>query len=108
MARALELKFSHSGFATTPAFNGEEALAKIEAETFDLILLDLILPKMDGFEVLEALKKKGVKTPVIVTSNLGQDEDKQRAAAFGVKGYFVKSNTAISKLVDEVTKLMIK
>ena len=105
MARALELKFTHSGFSPTVAGDGEAALQALESGKFDVILLDLILPKMDGFTVLEWLHKKASKTPVIVTSNLGQEEDKERAKALGAKGYFVKSNTPISQLVEEVKKI---
>ncbi len=107
MARALELKLTNSGFTVSLASDGEEAINKIEHEKFNVILLDLILPKVDGFVVLEALKKKGIKIPVIVTSNLGQDEDKARAKELGAQGYFVKSNTSISQLVEEVKKVVV-
>ncbi|MSU75091.1 MAG: response regulator [Candidatus Magasanikbacteria bacterium] len=102
VARALELKLHHSGFDVKVAYDGEEALKIATDEDFDLILLDLILPKMNGFEILETLKKKGKKANVIVTSNLGQEEDEKKARDLGAKGYFVKSNTSLSELVQHV------
>ncbi len=64
-----------------------------------MILLDLIMPEMDGFTFLQNLKKK---TPVIVLSNLGQDEDRARAKELGAKDYMVKSNTPITEIVKVV------
>lgn len=64
-----------------------------------MILLDLIMPHMDGFAFMEQLKKK---SPVIVLSNLGQDEDKERAKKLGAKDYFVKSNTPITEIIKKV------
>ncbi len=64
-----------------------------------MILLDLIMPQMDGFTFMEQLKKK---TPVIILSNLGQDEDKERAKQLGAVDYFVKSNTPITEIIKKV------
>jgi len=102
LAHALELKFTHEGFETKVAADGEEALRDALATKYDMILLDLIMPRMDGFTFMEELKKKKVKTKVIILSNLGQDEDKERAKALGAIAYFVKSNTPITEIVKEV------
>ncbi len=99
LAHALELKFSHDGYDVTIATDGQEALKVANSTKFDAILLDLIMPNMDGFTFLEQLKKK---TPVIILSNLGQDEDKERAKALGAKDYFVKSNTPITQIIKAV------
>lgn len=106
MARALELKLTHSGFEVKSAPNGEEALKILEQETFDLILLDLVMPKMDGFKVLEELSARGIKSKVIVTSNLSQQEDIKRAKALGAQDYFIKSNTPIANIVEYVNKAL--
>lgn len=107
MARALELKLNHSGFETKVVGDGEAAWEAIKKEKFDLILLDLMMPKMDGFEVLKSLKEKKDNTPVIIASNLGQDDDAQKAKSLGAKWYFVKSDTSINKIVDYVVATLI-
>lgn len=106
MARALELKLTHAGFETVSAGNGEDALTILEKETFALILLDLVMPKMDGFSVLETLKHKNIKTPVMILSNLSQEEDEKRAKALGAKDFFVKSNTPIATIVEKVLQFL--
>lgn len=106
MAHALELKLGSAGFETTVAKDGEETLATMGKETFDLILLDLIMPKKDGFAVLKELKAKGDKTPVIVLTNLGQEEDARRVKELGAIGFFVKADTQIANLVKEVEKAL--
>ena len=102
LSHALELKLTHAGFNTQSAGDGEEGLALLEKEHFDLALLDLIMPKLDGFGVLEEMKKRGIKTPVIVQTNLGQEEDEKRAKTFDVKGFFIKSNTPIADIVEQI------
>ncbi|MFA7682528.1 MAG: response regulator [Candidatus Peribacteraceae bacterium] len=102
LAHALELKFAHDGFETHIATDGEDAICMAKKFKPDIILLDLIMPKVDGFTFLEEMKRIKCKTPVIVLSNLGQEEDKERAQQLGAKGYFVKSNTPISEIVSQV------
>ncbi len=102
IARALQLKLSHEGFDATIASNGVEGLALMEKEHFDLALLDLMMPKLDGFGVLEEMKKRGMEIPVMVQTNLGQNEDEKRAKEFGVKGFFVKSNMPITQIVEHI------
>ncbi len=107
MSRALELKLKHSGFETKTAFDGEEALEFLKKEKFDMILLDLMIPKIDGFGVMKYLKEKKDKTPIIVASNLGQEDDAQKAKSMGAKWYFVKSDTPINKIVDYIVGTLI-
>ncbi len=108
MARALELKLAHAGFSIKSAYNGEEGLAMLEKEKFDFIILDLIMPQLDGFGVLAEMKKKEIKTPVMVLSNLGQAEDEKRAKALGAQEFFVKSNTPIADIVTRVQAILQK
>lgn len=103
LAHALELKFGHGGYDVTIATDGQEALKVANATKFDVVLLDLIMPNMDGFTFLEQLKKK---TPVIILSNLGQEEDKERAKTLGAKEYFVKSNTPITQIIKAVQAIL--
>jgi|SRR3989339_1306280 len=102
MAHALELKLNHSGFETVVAFDGETALENLKKQKFDLVLLDLMIPKLDGFGVMKAMKENKDKTPVIIASNLGQDDDAQKAKTMGAAWYFVKSDTPINKIVDYI------
>lgn len=106
MARALEMKLNSLGFDAHTVFDGEQALAALKAEKFDVVLLDLMMPKLDGFGVLEALQKEGSKVPVIVSSNLGQPEDMERAKGLGAVDFFVKSDTPISEVVTHVTNVL--
>lgn len=106
MARALELKLTHAGFEAKSIGDGKAGLELIEREKFDLVLLDLVMPKLDGFGVLEALKEKKKSVQVMVLSNLSQEEDEKRARALGAKDFFIKSNVPIADIVERVKKLL--
>lgn len=106
MAHALELKLTKLGFDTRAVSNGEDAIVILKNEAFTLILLDLVMPKMDGFEVLEYLKERKIEVPVIVLSNLSQVEDERRARALGAKEFFIKSNTPIAFIIERVAQLL--
>ncbi len=102
LSHALKLKLTHEGYEVVIAENGEEGLEKASAESFDLVLIDIIMPKMDGFTVLAKMKESMGTTNVIVLSNLGQKEDIEKAKELGVTNYMVKSNTPISRIVEAV------
>ena len=72
MARALELKLNNSGFAAKAVNDGEEALMELEKNKYDLMLLDLVMPKLDGFGVMSALRTKKIKIPIIRWSGLSR------------------------------------
>ena len=102
LSHALEMKLKANGYAPKVVTNGQEALKELENGKYALMLLDLIMPIMDGFGVLQEMENKKLKTPVIVLSNLGQDEDRAKAKTFGVLDYFVKSNTPIAAIIERV------
>lgn len=106
MARALELKLTHEGFEVKTAFNGEMGLEILEKENFDLLILDLMMPKVDGFMFLQKLQEQGKNIPAIVLSNLSQEEDEAKARALGAKGFYVKSNTPIGDIVRHVEDML--
>lgn len=108
LANALRLKFKKAGIEAEVVFNGKDVFGALEKEKFNLILLDLIMPEMNGFAVLEELKKKKIKTPVVVVSNLGQEEDINRSRELGAKDYIVKSNTPIVEIVNKIKKMLSK
>jgi DNA-binding response OmpR family regulator len=107
IAEVMKLKLDNSGFSATIATNGVEALKALSEDTYDLILLDLIMPKLDGFGVLEEMKKRKIHTPVIVTTNLGQPEDKARVKEFGVKDYLLKVDMPLSEMVEHVKRALV-
>lgn len=102
LAHALELKLGHEGYECKSILTGSEALKEALSGEYDLILLDLIIPEIDGFAILQQLQEKKAKTKVIVLSNLGQEEDKEKAKTLGASNYFVKSNTPIADIVKHV------
>jgi DNA-binding response OmpR family regulator len=104
LLHALELKLTHEGFEVVATDSGLSGIEFIEKETFALILTDLITPGADGFKVLETVQSKKSKTPVIVMTNLNQEEDKKRATDLGAVNFFVKSNSTISEIVACVKK----
>ena len=110
LANAHRVKLTKSGFDTQIAFDGDEALHVIPSFQPDLIILDLIMPLKDGFAVLNDLKanKDWENIPVIVTSNLSQKEDIDRALKLGASDYIVKSNVDLNVLVTKINKLLSK
>jgi len=106
LARALGFKLTYSGFEIKTVFNGEEGVAILRQEKFDLVLLDLIMPKMDGFMVLATMKTEKIKVPVMILTNLSQEDDIKRTKEYGVKEYIIKSNTPIAVIVEQVTKFL--
>ncbi|MDD4607015.1 MAG: response regulator [Patescibacteria group bacterium] len=102
-------RFEADGFKNVDtAMYGEEGIEKIEQQKPDIILLDLILPKMNGFAVLEKIKerKETAQIPVLVTTNLAHDEDKQRAEILKADEYLIKSDYDPDQIVSKVKKYL--
>lgn len=97
-----QLKFLKEGYDVILQTNGEDGIGKIITEKPDLIILDLMLPKKDGFMVLEEIKKNPTtaKIPVLVISNLGQQSDQDRALALGANEYLIKVNYSMQEVID--------
>lgn len=106
MNKALSLKLKHAGYETVQAYNGEEALEQLQGGSFDIVLTDLIMPKMDGLTLLARMKEEQIDLAVIVLTNLSQEEDKQKAMDLGAKDFFVKSNTPIVDIVQYVERIL--
>lgn len=94
-ANIISKQLTEAGFEVVTAKNGEEGLKAAQSEAFDLIFLDLILPKLGGFDVLKALKDDDLtkKIPVIILSNLSSNEDEKKARELGAVKYCVKMST---------------
>lgn len=96
-------------YQTLYASDGNEALSLFEAHKPSLVLLDLMLPSMDGFAVLEAIRSRtdALKdTPVIVVSNLGADKDKDRAKALGANEYLVKAEVSVEEITGKMEQML--
>lgn len=102
--KAFEDKFTRANYEVKVAFDGEEGLAIAKSFAPDAIVLDLVMPKKDGFEVLKELHTDSSLStvPVVVVSNLGEDGDIKRALALGAKDYYVKSEHPINEIVEKV------
>ena len=104
----LAMRLKEAGFEIEVAFDGAEALEKLKTINPDVILLDIILPKIDGFTVLEKIKEdlRIKDIPVIVLSNLGQDTDIKRALELGATDYFIKAQHSLLEIVELVKKYL--
>ena len=108
LARALELKLTHEGYIVKSFQSGEGVISLLSKEEFDLLICDLVMPHIDGFQILENIKEKNIKiSRIIVLTNLSQIEDEKRARSLGATEFFVKSNTPLSKIVDYVKKTFL-
>jgi len=103
-------KLTRAGFDFIEATNGEEGLNKVISESPDLVLLDLILPRKNGFDVLIEMKRnKNTKNiPVIILSNLGQESDIKRGLGLGAQNYLVKTDISLSEVVEKIKEQIIK
>lgn len=108
IGRAYKDGLERAGFEVVLVADGDEVFKTVLAEKPGLLLLDLIMPGLNGFAVLEKLQAEGVleTMKVLVVSNLGQMSDVEKAQSFGVVGYVVKSDTSMSQLVEKVKDVM--
>lgn len=97
-------KLGKEGYDVAEAPEGEAGLLKMKEEKPDLVLLDLILPGIDGFEVLSRMKKDAVlaSIPVIILSNLGQRDDVQKGIDLGAEDYLIKAHFTPGEIVEKI------
>jgi DNA-binding response OmpR family regulator len=108
LANLLRQRLEKEGMKLILARDGEEALKTLRETKPDLILLDIILPKISGFELMETLKAdpQFEQAPIMIISNLGQESDIARGRALGAVQYFVKAKVSIEELVEEVRSFL--
>lgn len=108
LRRACEASLTDRGFDVTTAVDGEAALRLVLSERYSIVLLDLLMPKMSGIEVLRALRANAdtQSLPVLILSNSSRAEDREAADALGAAGYFVKANLSLRELGDRVEALV--
>lgn len=101
-------KFEMEGYAVTQALDGREGLDQAKAVKPDIILLDIIMPKLDGFVVLQSLKKEAAtkNIPVLLLTNLGQEDDVKKGKTLGAADYFVKANHSPADVVAKVQTIL--
>ncbi len=101
-------KLKKEGYDVIVASTGEEALKKINDPGINIILLDLILPSFDGFQILEKIRAtESLKNiPVIVFSNLSEEKDVKRSEKLGATDFMVKSNFTLDELIEHMNKLL--
>lgn len=107
LANIMESKLKKAGYSVRVAGNGQEGLRMIEKETPDLLLLDIMLPVVNGYQILEELHKKNIlpKLPVIVISNSGQQVEIDKILGYGVRDYLVKINFSPEEVLEKVEQV---
>lgn len=110
LVEILKEEFKGHGYDVDIAIDGEQAMERMIEKKPDLVLLDLLLPKKDGFAVMHDMKlDESLKNiPIVIISNLGQDEEIKRGLALGAIDYFVKSQHPLKEIVEKVRKYLVK
>lgn len=110
LAGIYQKKFEMEGFKVSVSGDGEKGLADVKKKKPDIVLLDILLPKMDGFAVLEKLKADAAtkKIPVILLTNLGQKDDVEKGLEAGAVDYLIKAHFKPSEVVEKVRAVLKK
>jgi two-component system alkaline phosphatase synthesis response regulator PhoP len=104
-----QTEFEHKGFKVLSAVDGNSGIKMVKKEKPDAVLLDIILPELNGFIVLEVIKKNKntEKIPVFIISNLSNKEDEEKAAKMGAEAYWVKAALTPKKICERVKEYFI-
>ena len=107
LVSAYKTKLTKEGFELETASDGEEAMSKLAGFKPDVILLDVVMPRKDGFATLQEIKASEAykKIPVIMASNLGQKEEVDRAMNLGAADFITKSNMSLADLIEKIKSL---
>jgi DNA-binding response OmpR family regulator len=108
LADIYKTRLTAEGFEVVIAEDGEKGLKRLDEENFDLLVLDLVLPELSGFEILEKIKEKErfKNLRILVLSNLSQKEEIQRALDLGVQKYLIKAYFTPSEVVKEIKEII--
>jgi DNA-binding response OmpR family regulator len=108
LSSLMKARLEKEGFTIIQAFDGEEAIQALKTTIPDIIIMDIIMPKVTGFEVLQTISitPQLAKVPVVILSNLAQDSDIEKARQLGAKEYFVKVKVSIDDLVGRIKTLV--
>lgn len=111
LADIYKTKLELEGFKVTVASDGEKGLKLIQTKTPDLVLLDILLPKLDGFAILETVKNgepPAKDVPIILLTNLGQNEEVQKGLRLGAVDYLIKAHFKPAEVVEKIKKILEK
>lgn len=110
ISKMYQLKLSLEGYVVQVADNGRLGVDKVKEFMPDIILLDILMPELDGFEVLQIIKsdENTKDIPVLIMSNLGQEDHIQKGMEMGAVGYIVKSQFTPSKVVETIKEIIRK
>ena len=108
LRRACEASLKQKGLDVTTAVDGAQGLERARAGRYDLILLDMLMPKLSGLEMLRALKADPATRdmPVLVLSNSSREQDVREVESLGVVGYIVKSNMSLKELGERIDRVL--
>jgi DNA-binding response OmpR family regulator len=106
LSHALELKLRNEGYEPEVVTNGHDALEALDREHYGVMLLDMMMPVMDGFQVLEQIQKIEHAPVVFVLSNLSLHDDKERVIKLGAKDFFVKSEISLAEVVEHIKSVI--
>ena len=102
LAEALKAKLETKGHSVTAVTNGDDALGELRRGTYDLVVLDILMPGANGFDVLGSMMAKDNPTPVVVASNVSDEEEVEKAMKLGAKDYLVKSEHTLEEIIEKV------
>lgn len=106
LIEAIRERLARFGYDIETAYDGEKGLANIKAQKPDLLILDLLLPGIDGYEVLERLKKEKINLPIIIISNSGQKVEIEKAKELGASDFIVKVNFSLDDVEKRVRNIL--
>lgn len=101
-------KLKEAGFSVEIAADGESGLRKLRERHFDLMILDIVLPHIDGWKILKEIEsdEKLKNLPIVIFSNLGQKEEVEKGLKLGAVKYFIKAHYTPSEMVEEIKKIL--
>ena len=106
IANLYKLNLDKHGVEVVIANDGRQAMEMMKKINPELILLDLLMPDMDGFQVLRQMKEEGIEIPVVILTNLSQEIDKQKCQEMGAKDFFVKSDISVDELWEQIKQYL--
>lgn len=108
ISKMYQLKLSLDGFDVQVADNGRIGIEKVKEFKPDIVLTDILMPELDGFEVIKMIKADDElkTTPILIMSNLGQEDHIQKGLELGALGYIVKSQYTPSKVVEKIKEIL--